>query len=140
MAMVRRSDGIPVSQRIWSPPGNRCHNWLTSGKSVLAEVEHVSVFTPQRSLGELPATFGTEIETHVLTDFVSDFIILDIFHPLEDIMNLLKVIAIVVNTLIDRIEDCRYLDLDFVTEIVLGIEIAFAKIARITNHQLAPQS
>ena len=121
----------PIRQR---PRDSSRHTVELFERSVLAEIEHDGVLTPERPLHELPAALGTKIETHVLMDFFSDFLVLDVFHSLKDVVNFLEVITIVVNAVVDRIENGRYFNSDSIAKIALGIEIPFAEIACVTNH------
>jgi hypothetical protein len=91
-------------------------------------------FPSQGPFYELAATLRAKIETHVLIHLVSDLLVLNGLHSLEDIVYLLKMISIVLNALVNGVENGCYFDLDRIAKIVHGIEVPFAEIACVTNH------
>jgi hypothetical protein len=111
-----------------------------SAESVLAEFHEVRGLASQRPLGELLAALGAKIESHVLMHLVADLIVLSILEAFENVMDLLQMVSILVDAVVDRIENGCDLNLNDVAQIVLGIKIPLAEIARVTNHLPAPQS
>jgi hypothetical protein len=116
------------------------HGNVERSRSVLAEVHQVCGLTSHNPLHEVLAAFGAKIEPHLLVYFVGDVVIVRLFQTFQDILYLLEMIPIVVNAVVERVEDSRNINPHDVAKVVLGIEIPFAEIARVTNHQPAPQT
>jgi hypothetical protein len=91
--------------------------------SVLAEVELLRGLAPQRILRELLSALRAQVVPELLIDVVSHGIAAGLFHPLENLLHLLEMIAVVSAGIhFDGINRGIHLDLDDVTEILLGVD------------------
>jgi hypothetical protein len=97
--------------------------------SILAEIKLLRGLAAQRILDELLATLRTEIEPELLIHVVTHRVAAILFHPLENILHLLEVVAVIaVGIHFDGIDRGIHLDLDDVAEVVLGVDRSLAQI------------
>ena len=72
-----------------------------------------------------------QLLVHVLADPVA----LALLKLVEQFLDFLKVVPIVVLLVVDRwVEGSRDFDFHHVADVLVGIQIPFAKVARIVNH------
>jgi len=108
---------------------------MRSRGSILAEIEDLDIVPAERITQKLPATFGTQVETQLPINVFAYLVGVGLLQTFKDIVNLLKVIAVVV-LFFDhgRIKSGRDFYLHHVAKVFVGIEFPFAHIARIPNH------
>jgi len=86
-------------------------------------------FAAQRIFDELAPAFWAQIKPQLLIDVVADLIIIGVVEAFKNILYLFQMIAIVVSILGRcRIKRGIDLDLDDITEIVLGIKFPLAQV------------
>jgi hypothetical protein len=101
-----------------------------AGLSILAEIELLRGLAAQRILRELLPTLRAQIIPKLLIHVVSHGIAAGLFHSLENLLHLLKMVAVVrAGIHFDGIDRGIHLDLDDVTEILFGVDRSLAQIA-----------
>jgi hypothetical protein len=95
--------------------------------SVLAELEELDGFAPERVLDELFVTRRAQVEAQLLVDIRADLIAIGLFELFEDVMDFLHVVALV-TLLVDRHRIERRIDLhlDDVAKVLFRIEFPMA--------------
>jgi hypothetical protein len=110
-----------------------------SSLSVLAESADLGgeVLATERVLDEFAAALRAEVETNLLANSFVNLVVVRIIQAFKNVLDLLKMIVIIVVAVsgVHRGED---FDLDYITKIMLRIEIPLTKIARVPNHSPAP--
>jgi hypothetical protein len=98
--------------------------------SVAAKPKGFGSLASQGILGEFFTALGTEIEPQLLIDVVADLITGRLLHPLQNILDLFEVVAVVIRSVgCGGIERGEHLNLHDVTKIVLGIKLPPAQVA-----------
>jgi hypothetical protein len=99
------------------------------GRSVFAEVEMLGEFAIQRVLEEPAMALGAQIEPQLFVDVAGDLVVNDVVAALQDLLDLLQVIAVVGRFVGRSGVECRVdLHLDNVAQI-FRIELPLAAIA-----------
>jgi hypothetical protein len=104
------------------------------GRSILAEIEELGALAHQEPIEKLLAAVWTEVQPNLLEHLVTDLVALGVFESLEDILDFLKVVAIVIAAVVDWIKSCGNLNSHDKSQLNLGIEVPFAEIARVMDH------
>jgi hypothetical protein len=102
--------------------------------SVLAEIEVVSRRSSERITNIPLAAFAAQIEALVVIDVVAYLLVLGVVQSIEYFLNLLQMIAILVQLILDRIERGIDFQTDNVAQFILRIDGPPAAIARVMNH------
>jgi hypothetical protein len=111
-------------------PKKRFHRFVAI-YLVGAELERLggNRLASQGVLDELSAAFGTKIKSQLLINVVADLIAGRILHAFQDVLDLLKMIAIVFIAIGRRwIERGENFDFDDIAKIILRIELPLAPI------------
>ena len=109
---------------------------------IFAEVELGYRFAGNGITDELFATLRAKIKPQLLVDLATDRFALGIIHLFQDILDLYKMVSVIIAFI--RIVDfrrCVYFHANDVSQRVIGVNKAFASVARMMNHdEFVPSS
>jgi hypothetical protein len=90
---------------------------------------------PSEWIADIPlATFTAEIEALMVINVVANLLVLSVIQSIENFLNLLQMIAILVQLVLDRVERGIDFQTDNVAQFILRIDGPPAAIARVMNH------